>query len=138
MVFVHGGAFNFGSGSLDEYSPDYLLDENVIVVTFNYRLNVLGDTYHIDLDDNKKKKKRRIKLYTIQVIWSLGFLSFDIDDCPGNMGLEDQLLAFKWVKANISEFGGDPDNITVFGESAGAVSVHCHIISPSSRGYCFQ
>jgi len=42
MVFIHGGAFNFGSGSLDFYSPDYLLDENVIVITLNYRLNVLG------------------------------------------------------------------------------------------------
>lgn len=42
MVFIHGGAFNYGSGSLDMYSPDYLLDENVIVVTINYRLNVLG------------------------------------------------------------------------------------------------
>lgn len=42
MVFIHGGAFNYGSGSLDFYSPDYLLDENVIVVTFNYRLNILG------------------------------------------------------------------------------------------------
>jgi len=42
MVFIHGGAFNYGSGSLDFYSPDYLLDENVIVVTINYRLNVLG------------------------------------------------------------------------------------------------
>ncbi|VVC34998.1 Hypothetical protein CINCED_3A008558 [Cinara cedri] len=104
MVFIHGGAFNFGSGSLDEYSPHYLLDENVIVVTINYRLNVLG------------------------------FLNFDIDDCPGNMGLEDQLLALKWVKANISEFGGDPNNITIFGESAGAASVHCHILSPSSKG----
>lgn len=45
MVFIHGGAFNFGSGSLDQYSPDYLLDENVIVVTINYRLNVLGKKY---------------------------------------------------------------------------------------------
>jgi len=43
MVFIHGGAFNYGSGSLDFYSPDYLLDENVIVVTINYRLNVLGN-----------------------------------------------------------------------------------------------
>lgn len=44
MVFIHGGAFNYGSGSTDFYSPDYLLDENVIVVTFNYRLNALGNT----------------------------------------------------------------------------------------------
>lgn len=70
MVFVHGGAFNFGSGSLDEYSPDYLLDENVIVVTFNYRLNVLGDTYHIDLDDNKKKEKAN------KIIYNTGYLVF--------------------------------------------------------------
>lgn len=43
MIFIHGGAFNYGSGSIKEYSPDYLLDENVIVVTINYRLNALGD-----------------------------------------------------------------------------------------------
>ncbi|KAF0751373.1 esterase E4-like isoform X1 [Aphis craccivora] len=104
MVFIHGGAFNYGSGSLDFYSPDYLLDENVIVVTINYRLNVLG------------------------------FLNFGIDECPGNMGLKDQLFAFKWIKANIAAFGGDTNNITIFGESAGSASVHCHLLSPLSTG----
>ncbi|XP_029344195.1 esterase FE4-like [Acyrthosiphon pisum] len=104
MVFIHGGAFNFGSGSLDLYSPDYLLDENVIVVTINYRLNVLG------------------------------FLNFGIEECPGNMGLKDQLFALKWIKVNISAFGGDTNNITIFGESAGSVSVHCHLLSPQSTG----
>ncbi|VVC39815.1 Carboxylesterase type B, conserved site,Carboxylesterase, type B,Carboxylesterase type B [Cinara cedri] len=104
MVFIHGGAFNYGSGSLDFYSPDYLLDENVIVVTINYRLNVLG------------------------------FLNFDINECPGNMGLKDQLFALKWVKANISAFGGDTNNITIFGESAGSASVHYHTLSPRSTG----
>ncbi|KAL4141630.1 hypothetical protein QTP88_004237 [Uroleucon formosanum] len=104
MVFLHGGAFNYGSGSLDFYSPDYLLDENVIVVTINYRLNVLG------------------------------FLNFGIDECPGNMGLKDQLFAFKWIKTNISAFGGDANNITIFGESAGSASVHCHLLSPQSTG----
>lgn len=49
MVFIHGGAFNYGSGSLDFYSPDYLLDENVIVVTINYRLNVLGECIGINV-----------------------------------------------------------------------------------------
>lgn len=49
MVFIHGGAFNYGSGSLDFYSPDYLLDENVIVVTINYRLNVLGEYIGINV-----------------------------------------------------------------------------------------
>ncbi|XP_050438029.1 juvenile hormone esterase-like [Adelges cooleyi] len=104
MVFVHGGAFNYGSGSPDLYSPDYLIEENVILVTFNYRLNVLG------------------------------FLNLDIDDCPGNIGLKDQLFAFKWVKENISAFGGDANNITVFGESAGSASIHYHILSASSKG----
>lgn len=134
MVFIHGGAFNFGSGSLDEYSPDYLLDENVIVVTFNYRLNILGDK-SILIILWKIKIYCWIKLNIL--IWFLGFLNFDIDDCSGNMGLEDQLFVLKWVKANISEFGGDPDNITIFGESAGAASVHCHILSPSSKGKFF-
>jgi len=104
MVFIHGGAFYHGSGSLDFYSPDYLLDENVILVTINYRLNVLG------------------------------FLNFDVDECPGNMGLKDQLFALKWVKTNISAFGGDAENITIFGESAGSASVHYHILSPRSTG----
>lgn len=64
----------------------------------------------------------------------LGFLNLGVDECPGNMGLKDQLFAFKWVKANISAFGGDADNITIFGESAGAASVHYHTLSPLSKG----
>ncbi|XP_060878202.1 esterase FE4-like isoform X2 [Metopolophium dirhodum] len=104
MIFIHGGAFNYGCGSVNEYSPDYLLDENVIVVTLNYRLNALG------------------------------FLNLDIDECPGNMGLKDQLFAIKWIKENIAAFGGDADNITIFGESAGSASVHCHTMSPQSTG----
>ncbi|KAL5241944.1 hypothetical protein ACI65C_009354 [Semiaphis heraclei] len=104
MVFIHGGMYYNGSGSLDFYSPDYMIDENVIVVTINYRLNAFG------------------------------FLNFDIDECPGNMGLKDQLFAIKWVKANIYAFGGDDQNITIFGESSGSASVHCHILSPLSKG----
>jgi len=64
----------------------------------------------------------------------IGFLNFDIDECPGNMGLKDQRLAIKWVKENISAFGGDANNITIFGESAGSASVQCHTISSRSTG----
>lgn len=145
MVFIHGGAFNFGSSSVAELSPDYLLDENVIVVTFNYRLNVLGKyetsftgytlfSYNIRLSTDKRWLRRRTTIILCSYSLSLGFLNLDIDECPGNMGLKDQRFAIKWVKENISAFGGNADNITIFGESAGAASVHCHMLSPQSTG----
>lgn len=61
-------------------------------------------------------------------------MNLGIADCPGNMGLKDQLMAFRWVKENIEFFGGDPNNITVFGQSAGASSIHLHNLSPLSEG----
>lgn len=64
----------------------------------------------------------------------LGFLNLGINECAGNCGLKDQLLALKWIKENIAQFGGDRNNITIFGGSAGAVSIHLHIISPLSKG----
>lgn len=88
------------------YGPDYILQKDVILVTFNYRLGALG---FLSLDDE-----------------SLGV--------PGNAGLKDQNLALKWVQSNIEKFGGDPSNVTLFGESAGGASVHYHMISEQSRG----
>ncbi|KAJ0180163.1 hypothetical protein K1T71_004754 [Dendrolimus kikuchii] len=104
MVYIHGGAFKSGSGDADRHSPEYLFLHNVILVTINYRLEALG------------------------------FLCLDTPDVPGNAGIKDQVLALKWVKQNIAVFGGDPDNITLFGESAGSVSVTCHMLSPMSKG----
>ncbi|XP_068084708.1 juvenile hormone esterase isoform X2 [Anabrus simplex] len=104
MVWIHGGGFVFGSGNTDFHGPDYLVDEGVIVVTFNYRLGILG------------------------------FLCLNDPAAPGNVGLKDQVAALRWVQKNISKFGGDPNNVTIFGESAGGGSVHFHMLSPMSKG----
>ncbi|XP_058463057.1 acetylcholinesterase-like [Malaya genurostris] len=105
MVFIHGGGFMYGSGNSDCYSPEYLLQEGVVTVTLNYRLGPLG------------------------------FLYLPSQGIEGNAGLKDQLMALKWVNQNIAKFGGDPSNVTLFGESAGAASVHLHLLSPNSRQY---
>lgn len=104
MVFIHGGGYRDGSGSPFIYGPKHLLQHGVILVTFNYRLEILG------------------------------FLCLGIKEAPGNAGLKDQVEALKWVQKNIKVFGGDPDNVTIFGESAGAASVLYHLLSPMSKG----
>lgn len=106
MVWIHGGAYICGSGNTNEYGPDYFMQKNVILVTMNYRLGVIG---FLSLDDKE-----------------LGI--------PGNAGLKDQAFALKWVQRNIKAFGGDPNRVTVFGESAGSASVHHHMISEHSKG----
>ncbi|XP_062543902.1 acetylcholinesterase-like isoform X4 [Armigeres subalbatus] len=105
MVWIHGGAFCTGSGDSTLYDPEYLVQNDVVVVTFNYRLGPLG------------------------------FLSLPSFGIFGNMGLKDQLLVLKWVHGNISAFGGDKNNVTLFGMSAGAVSVHLHCLSDESSRY---
>ncbi|XP_032515247.2 esterase B1-like isoform X2 [Danaus plexippus] len=104
MVWIHGGAFYTGSGNSDFYGPEFFMKHDVILVTFNYRLEVLG------------------------------FLCVGNEDVPGNAGLKDQVAALKWVKRNISVFGGDPNNVTIFGCSAGAASVSYHLLSKMSGG----
>lgn len=64
----------------------------------------------------------------------IGFLNEGVSDAPGNVGLKDQLMALKWIKKEIHSFMGDPDMITIAGESAGGASVHYHLLSPLSRG----
>nr|AJN91206.1 carboxylesterase [Cnaphalocrocis medinalis] len=104
MVWIHGGGFMSGSGNDDLYGPEFLIRQGVILVTFNYRLEVLG------------------------------FLCLDSEEVPGNVGMKDQVAALKWVQKNIASFGGDPENVTIFGESAGGASVCGHLLSPMSKG----
>ena len=73
-------------------------------------------------------------LYNSSICEFLGFLNLDLETAPGNQGLKDQVMALKWVKENISNFGGDPNNVTIFGESAGAASVHYLTQSPLAKG----
>ena len=111
MVWIHGGAFVFGSGSSPDFSGVQFAKQGVIVVTFNYRLGRLG-------------------------FFAFPALSKEHPDEPkGNYAYMDQIAALKWVQKNIAAFGGDPNNVTIFGESAGGVSVHTLLTSPLSRGF---
>ncbi|CRK95771.1 CLUMA_CG009228, isoform A [Clunio marinus] len=105
MVYIHGGGYKYDSNSKDLYSPEYLLMENVIVVTVNYRLQALG------------------------------FMWLPKKGIPGNAGLKDQQMALEWIHENISIFNGDPQKICLFGESGGAGSVHLHVLNPKSRKF---
>ncbi len=110
MVWIHGGAFVTGEGSDYDPSASLVTQGNTIVVTINYRLGALG-------------------------FLALPSLSAeDPNGSSGNYGLQDQQFALRWVKDNIQAFGGNPNLVTIFGESAGGISVCAHIASPGSRG----
>lgn len=105
VVYIHGGAFLFGGIAMKIFDASELsVRGDLVVVTIAYRLGPLG------------------------------FLYMGTEEAPGNMGLYDQQLALQWVKDNARSFGADPDVITVMGESAGAISVGIHLLSPSSDG----
>ncbi len=110
MVWIHGGSFTTGAGSMDVYSGHNLATKGVVVVTINYRLGALGFLAHPALSKESG------------------------DGGSGNYGLLDQLAALQWVQRNIAAFGGDPAKVTVFGESAGAISILDLLVSPLSKG----
>ncbi|PSN48039.1 hypothetical protein C0J52_09101 [Blattella germanica] len=103
MVWIHGGGFAIGDGNAWMYGPDYLVAEDIVLVTVNYRLGPMG------------------------------FLGTGDAIVPGNNGLKDQVMALRWVQQNIAQFGGDPGNVTIFGSSTGAACVHYHMLSPMSE-----
>lgn len=111
MFWIHGGAFQNGFGHEIEFDGDAFAKKGVVLVTINYRLGMCGFLAHPLLTAENGGKG------------------------SGNYGLFDQLAALKWVKENIAAFGGDPDNVTVFGQSAGAGSVQSLISSPLTKGY---
>jgi len=102
IVWIHGGSFSRGSAA--EYDPDYFLDNDIVLVTIQYRLGLFG------------------------------FLSTETSSAPGNYGMLDQIAALKWVKQNIAAFSGDPDMVTIMGQQAGGASAHYHMLSPITRG----
>ena len=106
MVWIHGGAFNIGSGCLFD-AAELSRRGNVVVVTVNYRLGALGFSYLDHLDDRFAGS--------------------------GNAALLDQIAALEWVRDNIAAFGGDANNVTIFGESAGGHSVGCLLTVPDAR-----
>ncbi len=110
LVWIYGGGFGTGSGAVPIYNGAALAKKGIVVVNMNYRVGIYGFFSHADLDKE------------------------NAEGASGNYGLMDQIAALRWVRANIAAFGGDPDNVTIAGQSAGAASVHFLIDSPMAKG----
>lgn len=109
MIWIHGGGLQEGYAHEMEFDGERVASRGVILVSVAYRLNVFGFLAHPDL-------------------------TAENPDEPANFGFLDQMAGIKWVKRNISSFGGDPDNITILGQSSGGVSVFSHMSSPRTKG----
>jgi para-nitrobenzyl esterase len=110
MVWIYGGGFGAGSASEPRQDGENLAKKGVVVVSFNYRLGIFGFFPHPELTKESPHQ------------------------AAGNYGLLDQVAALEWVHKNIGAFGGDPDKVTIFGESAGSISVSLLMASPLSKG----
>ena len=109
MVWIYGGSFTGGATSVPTYDGTRLAEKGVVLVSIAYRVGVLGFLAHPELSRESGKGS-------------------------GNYGLQDQIAGLHWVKANIAKFGGDPNRVTIFGESAGAISVSMLAASPAAKG----
>jgi len=110
MVWIYGGGFRFGSGATPLYNGENLARRDVVLVTFNYRVGPFGFLAHPLLSKESEHNS------------------------SGNYGLLDQIAALQWVQKNIAAFGGDSNRVTIFGESAGAISVAYLMVSPLAKG----
>jgi len=110
VMYIPGGAFTGGSGNVPVYNGENLAKKNLVVVTVNYRVGVIGFLAHPELTKESGHNS------------------------SGNYGLLDQVAALEWIKGNISVFGGDPTRVTIMGQSAGATSVHFLTASPLAKG----
>ncbi|KAK8789069.1 hypothetical protein V5799_021151 [Amblyomma americanum] len=105
VVYIHGGFFSYGGISMKVHDASELSAKgDLVAITIAYRLGPFG------------------------------FLNMGTEDAPGNMGLHDQLIALRWIKDNAEAFGGDPDQVTIIGQSAGSFAVGVHLVSPASKG----
>jgi para-nitrobenzyl esterase len=110
MVWIHGGGFQAGAGAEARHDGEAFVRKGVVLVTLNYRLGVFGFLAHPDLTRESGRS------------------------ASGNYGMLDEVAALRWVKDNIAAFGGDPGNVTIFGESAGSFAVSALMASPVARG----
>jgi para-nitrobenzyl esterase len=110
MVWIHGGGFQAGSGAEPRHDGEAFARKGVVLVSINYRLGVFGFLSHPELTKESGR------------------------NASGNYGLLDQIAALRWVQANIAAFGGDPRNVTIFGESAGSFAVSALMASPLAKG----
>lgn len=110
MVWIYGGGFSSGGSGVPIYDGEAMAKKGVIFVSINYRVGILGFLSHPDLTNESP------------------------NHASGNYGLLDQIAALKWIKQNIEAFGGDPDNVTIAGQSAGSMSVNALVASPLAKG----
>lgn len=110
FVYIHGGGFNEGSGSVPVYDGEGLAGKGLVAVTINYRMGVLGFLAHPELTREAGYR------------------------ASGNYGLLDALAALQWIRGNIAAFGGDPSRVTIAGQSAGGMAVHALVASPLAKG----
>ncbi|CAG9828992.1 unnamed protein product [Diabrotica balteata] len=104
LLYIHGGAFVFEAGTFEYFGPKFVIDSGIVVVTFNCRLGVFG------------------------------FVGTNDGVIPLNIGLKDQISAMEWVQKNIHLFGGDPNHVTIAGESSGSLAVDYHLLGPWENG----